>query len=228
MKAMPHLEDDLVSQTRLNMVEGQLKPGGVRDYALTKMIGTISREAFVGSDVRAVAYADRELPSQAGDARRVLLSPLAFARLAELAELRADDVVLDIAGGSGYSAAVIAGLVNTVIALEDDEAFCEKAGTIWQEIGVNNAVAVQGRLAEGQAKQAPFNVIFINGCVADVPRDLLGQLVDAGRLVCVQEVDGAQKAIIYTRIDDSFARRIAFDICAPELESFKPAPKFQF
>ncbi len=228
MKAMPHLEDDLVSQTRLNMVEGQLKPGGVRDYALTKMIGTISREAFVGSDVRAVAYADRELPSQAGDARRVLLSPLAFARLAELAELRADDVVLDIAGGSGYSAAVIAGLVNTVIALEDDEAFCEKAGTIWQEIGVDNAVAVQGRLAEGQAKQAPFNVIFINGCVADVPRDLLGQLVDAGRLVCVQEVDGAQKAIIYTRIDDCFARRIAFDICAPELESFKPAPKFKF
>tara|TARA_B100000886_G_C20353228_1_gene461814 strand:- start:67 stop:753 length:687 start_codon:yes stop_codon:yes gene_type:complete len=228
MKAMPHLEDDPVSQTRLNMVEGQLKPGGVRDYALTKMIGTISREAFVGSDVRAVAYADRELPSQAGDARRVLLSPLAFARLAELAELRADDVVLDIAGGSGYSAAVIAGLVNTVIALEDDEAFCEKAGTIWQEIGVDNAVAVQGRLAEGQAKQAPFNVIFINGCVVDVPRDLLGQLVDAGRLVCVQEVDGAQKAIIYTRIDDSFARRIAFDVCAPELESFKPAPKFKF
>ena len=228
MKAMPHLEDDPVGQTRLNMVEGQLKPGGVRDYALTKMIGTVSREAFVGSDVRAVAYADRELPSQAGDARRVLLSPLAFARLAELAELRADDVVLDIAGGSGYSAAVIAGLVNTVIALEDNEAFCEKAGTIWQEIGVDNAVAVQGLLAEGQAKQAPFNVIFINGRVADVPRDLLGQLVDAGRLVCVQEVDGAQKATIYTRIGDSFARRVAFDIRAPELESFKPAPKFEF
>ncbi|MEC7163346.1 MAG: hypothetical protein VXW20_03680, partial [Pseudomonadota bacterium] len=90
MKAMPHLEDDPVSQTRLNMVEGQLKPGGVRDYALTKMIGTVSREAFVASDVRAVAYADRELPAQAGDARRQLLSPLAFARLAELADLSAD------------------------------------------------------------------------------------------------------------------------------------------
>ena len=137
-------------------------------------------------------------------------------------------MVLDIAGGTGYSAAVIAGLVNTVIALEDDEAFCEKAGTVWQEIGIDNAVAVQGPLAEGQNKQAPFNVIFINGCVADVPHDLLGQLTDAGRLVCVQEVDGAQKAIIYTRIGDSFARRIAFDICAPELDSFKPAPKFEF
>ena len=228
MKAMPHLEDDPVSQMRLNMVEGQLKPGGVRDYALTKMIGTISREAFVASDVRAVAYADRELPSQAGDARRVLLSPLAFARLAELAELHADDVVLDIGGGSGYSAAVIAGLVNTVIGLEDDESFCEKAGSNWQEIGVNNAVAVQGPLAAGQAKQAPFDLIFINGCVADVSHELLGQLVDSGRLVCVEEVDGAQKAIIYTRIGDSFARRVAFDISAPELESFKPASKFEF
>ena len=228
MKAMPHLEDDPVSQTRLNMVEGQLKPGGVRDYELTKIIGTLSREVFVASDVRAVAYADRELPAQAGDSRRQLLSPLAFARLAELADLNADDVVLDIAGGTGYSAAVIAGLVNTVIALEDDEAFCEKAGSVWQEIGIDNAVAVQGPLAEGQSKQAPFNVIFINGCAAVVPHDLLGQLTDAGRLVCVQEVDGAQKAIIYTRIGDSFARRIAFDICAPELDSFKPAPKFEF
>ena len=112
--------------------------------------------------------------------------------------------------------------------MEDDEAFCEKAGAIWQEIGVDNAVAVQGPLVEGQGKQAPFNVIFINGCVAEVSRDLLGQLTDAGRLVCVQEIDGAQKAIIYTRIGDSFARRIAFDIGAPELESFKPAPKFEF
>ena len=228
MKAMPHLDDDPVSQTRHNMVEGQLKPGGVRDYALTKMIGTVSREAFVAADVRAVAYADRELPSQAGDARRQLLAPLTFARLAELASLGGDDVVLDIAGGTGYSAAVIAGLVNTVIALEDDEAFCEKAGAIWQDIGVDNAVAVHGPLAEGQKKQAPFNVIFINGCVAEVPQDLLAQLVDAGRLVCVQEVDGAQKATIYTRIGDSFARRVAFDIRAPELESFKPAPKFEF
>ena len=150
MKAMPHLDDDPVSQTRLNMVEGQLKPGGVRDYALTRMIGTISREAFVAADVRAVAYADRELPSQAGDARRQLLAPLTFARLAELASLGGDDVVLDIAGGTGYSAAVIAGLVNTVIALEDDEAFCEKAGAIWQDIGVDNAVAVQGHWPRGR------------------------------------------------------------------------------
>ena len=72
MKAMPHLEDDPVTQTRINMVEGQLKPGGVRDYRLTKMICNIAREAFVAADVRSVAYADRELPSQAGDARRQL------------------------------------------------------------------------------------------------------------------------------------------------------------
>ena len=55
-----------------------------------------------------------------------------------------------------------------------------------------------------------------------------GAVDRCGRLVCVQEIDGAQKAIIYTRIGDSFARRIAFDICAPELDSFKPAPKFEF
>ena len=83
-KAMPHLEDDPVRQTRLNMVEGQLKPGGVRDYALTKMIGTVSREAFVASDVRAAPMPTANCQRRSV-MRRQLLSPLAFARLAELA-----------------------------------------------------------------------------------------------------------------------------------------------
>lgn len=222
------INQDASADARTNMVECQLKPAGVRDYRLTLQIRQTPREAFIADTAYDLAYADLELECVSGDASRKMLTPTAFARLAELANVQADDVVLDIGGGTGYTAAVLARLATTVIVLEDSEAMVETAGEIWQELGVDNAVAVCGPLNEGQAKQGPFNVIFVNGCIADVPQNLLEQLADGGRLVCMQWVDGTSKAHIYTRMGDSFASRAAFDMAAPRLTAFDPAPAFEF
>lgn len=222
------INDDASLEARFNMVECQLKPGGIRDYRLTLQVSRIAREAFVASEARDLAYADMQVQCHAGEATRLMPTPTAFALLAELADVQADDVVLDIAGGSGYSAAVLAGLSSTVIALEDDEAMVEKASAIWQQLDIDNAVGVCGPLTEGQAKQGPFDVILINGCVAELPQALLAQLVDGGRLICVQPVDGAQKAHIYRRIGDSFSCKAAFDCAVPNLTAFDPAPGFEF
>jgi protein-L-isoaspartate(D-aspartate) O-methyltransferase len=222
------LDDDIYAQARFNMVECQIKPGGVRDYHITKLIGNLPREAFIGGAGRDIAYAEVELECGAGDGVRKMLTPLAFARLAELSALTVNDVVLDIAGGTGYSAAVLAGRASTVIALEENEAFSEKASAVWQELGIDNAVAVTGGLKQGQAKQGPFDVIFINGCVAQVEQDLLAQLAPSGRLVCVQMVGGSSKAVVYQRIGDSFSSRSAFDLTAPHLTDFDVEAGFEF
>jgi len=145
-----------------------------------------------------------------------------------LSALTVNDVVLDIAGGTGYSAAVLAGRASTVIALEENEAFSEKASAVWQELGIDNAVAVTGGLKQGQAKQGPFDVIFINGCVAQVEQDLLAQLAPSGRLVCAQMVGGSSKAVVYQRIGDSFSSRSAFDLTAPHLTDFDVEAGFEF
>jgi len=221
-------DDDIYAQARFNMVECQIKPGGVRDYHITKLIGNLPREAFIGGAERDIAYADVELECSAGDGVRKMLTPLAFARLAELSALTVNDVVLDIAGGTGYSAAVLAGRASTVIALEENEAFSEKASAVWQELGIDNAVAVTGGLKQGQAKQGPFDVIFINGCVAQVEQDLLAQLAPSGRLVCAQMVGGSSKAVVYQRIGDSFSSRSAFDLTAPHLTDFDVEAGFEF
>ena len=226
--AATQMNEVSTAESRFNMVECQLKPGGIRDYRVTKHMNSIPREAFVGGTSRDLAYADLQLQCVAGEATRTMLTPTALALMIELADIQADDVVLDIAGGTGYSAAVLAGLASTVIALEDDEAFNEKAGAIWQELGIDNAVAVCGPLPEGQAKQGPFNVIFVNGCLADTPVTLLEQLAEDGRLVCVQKVDGTEKAHIYRRIGDRLSTQIAFDNAAPDLTVFDPVPTFEF
>lgn len=226
--AAVQMNENATTENRFNMVECQLKPGGIRDYRVTRQMGCVPREAFISSATRELAYADLELQCSAADAARTMLTPTALALLIELADIQKDDVVLDIAGGTGYSAAVLAGLASTVIALEEDESFCEKAGNIWQDLGVDNAVSVCGPLPQGQAKQGPFDVIFINGCVATPPTILLEQLTEKGRLVCVQTIDGTQKAHIYRRINDRIASHIAFDIAAPDLTAFDPAPAFEF
>ncbi|RPF97003.1 MAG: protein-L-isoaspartate O-methyltransferase, partial [Rhizobiales bacterium TMED162] len=205
------MNEDATAENRFNMVECQLKPGGIRDYRVTRQMSSVPREAFITGTSRDLAYADLQLQCSAADTERTMLTPTALALLIELADIQQDDVVLDIAGGTGYSAAVLAGLASTVIALEDDEAFNEKAGNIWQDLGVDNAVAVCGPLTQGQAKQGPFDVIFINGCLATKPEALLGQLAENGRLVCVQKVDGTQKAHIYRLIGDRLSAHIAFD-----------------
>ena len=222
------INQDTSAEARFNMVECQLKPAGVRDYRLTLQIGKMPREAFIADTAYDLAYADLELECRTAEISRAMMTPTAFARLAELAKIQPDDVVLDIAGGTGYSAAVLAQLATTVIALEEDEAMGQRAGDIWQELGVDNAVSVCGPLNEGQAKQGPFDVIFINGCVADVPEALLNQLAENGRLVCMCEVDGTSKAHIYKRMGDSISVRSAFDMAAPRLTAFDPAPAFQF
>lgn len=222
------ITEEAIVDLRFNMIECQLKPAGVRDYVLTKQIGRVQREAFVASAVRDIAYADLELSCAAGEAERKIMTPTAFALMAELAEVKTEDIILDIAGGSGYSAAVLAGLSSTVIALEETDEMVEKASGIWQELGIDNAVAVSGTLPEGQEKQGPFDVIFINGCVAQIPEALLAQLSDTGRLVCAQLVDGTQKAHIYRRIGDGISVKLAFDVAVPHLSAFDPAPQFEF
>jgi protein-L-isoaspartate(D-aspartate) O-methyltransferase len=222
------MNEDATAENRFNMVECQLKPSGIRDYRVTRQMSSVPREAFITGTSRDLAYADLQLQCSAADAERTMLTPTALALLIELADIQQDDVVLDIAGGTGYSAAVLAGLASTVIALEDDEAFNEKAGNIWQDLGVDNAVAVCGPLTQGQAKQGPFDVIFINGCLTTKPEALLGQLAENGRLVCVQKVDGTQKAHIYRRIGDRLSAHIAFDNAAPDLAVFDPVAAFEF
>lgn len=228
MSSQSALKKDPLVQARVNMVESQVRPGGVRDARICKAMTQTPREAFICHSQKDLAYADVETQMISNTATRLLPTPYAFSRLAELAEVNASDIVLDIAGGSGYSAAILARLAATVIALEDDEGFAEMAGEIWQNLGIDNVVSVFGPLEQGQAKQGPFDVIFINGKVEVVPQTLLDQLADRGRLVCCQSYEGADKALVVTRIKDSFSYIHGTLLSMPDVTTFNKKPEFQF
>ena len=118
----------------------------------------------------ALAYADVPVAIAPG---RYLLDPRSFAKLLQLAEIGPEDRVLDVGCGTGYSAAVLARLAGEVVALEQDADLVRAASQLLAN-AVGKVEVVQGGLIEGVKDQAPYDVIFINGAVEQVPETPAG------------------------------------------------------
>ena len=115
---------------RKNMVESQVRPNDVTDRRIINAMLNVPREAFLPTALKPIAYIDEALPlvkAADGAPARGLMAPRVFAKLVQLAEVSASDIVLDVGVLTGYSAAVIARLAQTVVVLESDPALAEAA-----------------------------------------------------------------------------------------------------
>ena len=219
------------SVARENMIESQVRPNGITDRRVIEAMGRVPREQFVPEHLRPIAYMDEDiaLPVGEGGARRYLLEPMAFARMLQAARVQPTDLVLDIATGSGYSAAVLGHLAQTVVAVESDTALAQAANENLLRLETANVAVVEQPLTGGHAAEAPYDIIIINGRVAAVPEALLKQLADGGRLIAVVGTADVSQARVYTRSGDQVAERHVFDASIPALGEFDlPPAGFQF
>jgi protein-L-isoaspartate(D-aspartate) O-methyltransferase len=157
-----------------------------------------------------------------------VLAPRTFAKLLQLAAVEATDLVLDIGCATGYSAAILARLAQTVVALECDLALAQEATRVLQSLGADNVAVVQGELAAGYPAEGPFDVIVIEGAVASVPDALIGQLKDGGRLVAIVSDGRTGRAAVWRRSGGAVSESDGFDASAPFLPGFEPARHFVF
>jgi protein-L-isoaspartate(D-aspartate) O-methyltransferase len=142
--------------------------------------------------------------------------------------LRREDVALVIGCGSGYACAVMAPLVNTVVAIESDAALAAKATRLLGELSIDNVVVLEGRPAEGHPAQAPYDVILIDGGVEEVPEAIRRQLAEGGRLATVVRNGAVGRATLMTRRSAVVSGRVMFDAAVPLLPDFARAPGFVF
>ncbi|WP_404403876.1 protein-L-isoaspartate O-methyltransferase [Pelagibacterium halotolerans] len=213
------------AHARRTMVDNQLRTSGITNWHILDVMNRVPRERFVSEARSALAYSDEEI---ALSETRTMPAPATFGKLVQLAEVGPDDVVLDIACGTGYSTAVLAGLANAVVALDDEEALVVQANDILADLDIGNAAAVCGPLEAGVAKEAPFDVILIEGAVDEVPETLFSQLRDGGRLVAVIGSGNAAVTHLYVKSGKSVVSRAAFNASLPVLAAFKRAPSFAF
>jgi protein-L-isoaspartate(D-aspartate) O-methyltransferase len=202
---------------RVMMVDTQVRPSDVTKFPIIDAMLSVPRETFVPDDKREAAYVGENLALAPG---RVVLEPRTLAKLLDALDVQPGELVLNIGCGLGYSAAVIARLAETVVAVEEDEGLAADAQRILSEEGVDNAVVVTGKLAEGSAKCAPYDVITVEGGVELVPEAILAQLKDGGRIGAVF-MDGAVGTVrIGYKTDGRMTWRPVFNAAAPVLTGF--------
>jgi len=212
---------------RMNMVESQLRTNKVTDQRVLEAFETMRRERFVPEQLRSLAYVDEDLRLKHD---RYLVEPMVQARLMNAADLRPEDVVLVVGAGTGYACALLSTIAATVIGLESDPDLAKQAEAALQEQGIDNAVVIRGEMDKGYAKQGPYDVILVNGAVAEVPKALTDQLSpQGGRLVTVvRSGNGPGKGTVFERWDKAVGRRTLFDANTPVLPGFHKQTGFVF
>lgn len=216
---------------RKNMVESQVRPSDVTDRRIIRAMLEVPREAFVPPQLKSLACMDDAVAVEGADGAhgrrpRAMMAPRVLAKLLQLASLEATDVVLTVGCANGYASAVISRIVQTVVALESDAALAAAASQTLGALSADNVAVVTGPLAGGYASEGPYDAIVLEGAVPDVPRALLDQLKDGGRLVAVVNQGPVGKAVLWRRLGATFDSRADFDASAPPLPGFERAPQF--
>lgn len=196
-----------LARARDIMVESQVRTSDVTDPRILHAMRTLPRERFAPAQKRTLAYADLEL-EVAPD--RSLMRPRDLAKLIQALDPQPHERALEIAGATGYGAAVLAACCKDVVTLDPDPdlSFAARAALESCSLAVKTVSTV---VADGWKDDAPYDVILLNGGAEIVPDAWLAQLAPGGRLGVIVREGPAGKARIYTRAEEAVAFRVEFD-----------------
>ncbi|MFC1571639.1 protein-L-isoaspartate(D-aspartate) O-methyltransferase [Candidatus Margulisiibacteriota bacterium] len=162
------------NQLRQQMVESQLVPRGISDNRVLNAFRKVPRHLFVPENVRNSAYDDCALPIGEG---QTISQPYMVAVMTEKLALQGSETVLEVGTGSGYQAAILAELCKKVYSIERIQSLSQRVQKI------TNVEFVVGDGTQGFSDAAPYDGIIVTAGCPEIPKPLLEQLKDGGRLV---------------------------------------------
>jgi protein-L-isoaspartate(D-aspartate) O-methyltransferase len=165
---------------RLRMVERQLRARGIADERVLDAMSRVPRHVFTAERYRAQAYEDYPLPI--GE-EQTISQPYIVALMLELLELRPSDRVLEVGTGSGYVTGLLAELAAEVISIERHARLADAARELLARLGYSNVKVIAGDGSQGYREGAPYNAILVSAAASEVPRALVEQMAESGRMV---------------------------------------------
>src|SRR5688500_5514242 len=173
-------QQDRFKEKRETLVKNYIENAGVKDAAVLNAMRNVKRHLFVPENQVANAYDDRPLPIGYG---QTISQPYIVAYMTEALQLAPAHTVLEIGTGSGYQAAVLAGIVKQVYSIEIVPELAESARNALAQAGVRNVEVRTGNGYLGWPDRAPFDRIIVTAAPPEIPKALVDQLADGGIMV---------------------------------------------
>jgi len=165
---------------RNQMVEDQIVRRGIRDASVLDAMRKIPRHLFVPEEQRHLSYVDGPLPIGYS---QTISQPYIVAFMSERLALRGEETVLEVGTGSGYQAAILSRLAQQVHTIERYPRLAEAARKVLHGLGITNVQVHVGDGSLGLPEYTPYAAIMVTAAAPHVPKALLNQLADGGRLV---------------------------------------------
>lgn len=176
----------------------------ITDENVLQTMARVPRHLFVPKELRHLAYEDRPLPLGEG---QTISQPLIVALMTQAMELGKDDLILEVGTGSGYQAAILAGLARFVHTVERIPPLARKAAEVLAFLGYHNVEVHQAGPRLGWKAAAPFDAIIVTAAAPYVPQTLLSQLRDGGRMVVPVGSRHDQELVVVTKEGDKISRK---------------------
>ncbi len=182
------------------MVDAQIRARGVRDPRVLAAMEKVPRHHFVPQGMISAAYEDEPLPIGSG---QTISQPYIVAYMSEALGLLGAEKVLEVGTGSGYQTAVLAELAAEIWTVEIVEELSNEARRRLDALGYANIHYRTGDGTQGWPEESPFDAVIVTAAPESVPKPLLDQLADGGRLVIPVGRD-IQELILVERSGKSF------------------------
>ena len=173
-------EDDSFTSQRHYMVDSQIKSRGVLDENVLLAMKKVPRHEFVPENLQSEAYIDDPLPI--GESQTIS-QPYIVAYMTEQLDLKKTDKVLEIGTGSGYQAAILAEIVDSVFTIEIIDDLAEQAKQTLKDLKYKNVFVKSGDGYKGWPSEAPFDAIIITAAPTKIPQPLVEQLNVGGKMI---------------------------------------------
>ena len=162
------------------MVESQLRARGITDERVLDAITRVPRHEFTPEQYRNQAYEDHPLPI--GE-EQTISQPYIVAIMLEALALKPESKVLEVGTGSGYATALLAELTAQVFSIERHAGLANQARALLVRLGYGNVEIIEGDGSRGLPEFAPYDAILVSAAAPELPRALLDQLAEGGRMI---------------------------------------------
>lgn len=192
------------TEKRMKMVRDQIEWRGVNNKAVVNAMKAVPRHEFVPEPYKKYAYEDSPLPI--GD-DQTISQPYIVAFMTDALDLKSSDKILEVGTGSGYQAAVLAEICDSVYTIEIYESLADRAMGTLKKLHYKNVFVKHGDGYQGWKEHAPYDAIIVTCAPEKVPHALKDQLKEGGKMVIPVGQKYSQKLYLFTKKDNKLKKR---------------------